>query len=102
MPNPRRLLRPGMLMKVVVDRGESASLQVPEDALMQKGDRHYVYVVGDDAIARETDVEIGRRRDGRVEVLGGLQATDKVVVQGLARMRDGAAVKVVSVRDAGN
>jgi membrane fusion protein (multidrug efflux system) len=91
-----------MLMKVVVDRGESASLQVPEEALMQKSDRHYVYVVGGDNVAHETDVRIGRRRVGRVEVLGGLQVDQKVVVQGLARLRDGAQVNVVAVRDAGN
>jgi len=97
--NPERRLRPGMLIKVVVDRGESASLQVPEDALMQKGDRHYVFVVGQDGIARQTDVVVGRRRVGRVEILQGLDAELRVVVQGLARVRDGARVDVVGVRD---
>lgn len=101
VPNPSRLLRPGLLIKVIVERGETASLQVPEESLMQKGDRHYVFVVGEDNIANETDVTIGRRRVGRVEVLGGLTANQRVVVRGLARIRDGSPVNIVAVRGAG-
>lgn len=101
VPNPNRRLLPGMLMKVVVDRGESASLQVPEEALVQKGREHYVFVVGDDGVARQAGVVVGRRRVGRVEVMGGLEVDQRVVVQGLARVRDGSRVNVVAVRKAG-
>lgn len=101
VPNPDRRLRPGMLMMVVVDRGESASLQVPEDAIMQKADRHYVFVVGGAGTAQATDVTIGRRRVGRVEILAGLQAGQQVVVSGLARVRDGEPVEIVAVRGDG-
>ena len=97
--NPDMKLRPGMLMKVEVDRGEQPSRQVPEEALVQKGDTHYVFVVGEDSVAHRVDVEIGRRLVGRVEVLGGVEEGQKVVVEGLVRMRDGAAVEVVGVRD---
>lgn len=97
--NPDMHLRPGMLMKVEVDRGEKPSLQVPEDSLIQKGDKHFVFVVGDDGVARETDVTVGRRRVGSVEVLGGVTAMDKVVVEGLVRVRDGTEVEIVAVRD---
>ena len=102
VPNGERLLRPGMLMKVVVDRGESPSLQVPEDAVVQKGDKHYVFVVGVDKVAHQADVEIGRRRVGRVEVLAGVTAEQRVVVQGIARVRDGVPVEIVAVRGAGD
>jgi membrane fusion protein (multidrug efflux system) len=92
-------LRPGMLMKVDVDRGEAASRQVPEEALIQKGEQHFVYVVGDDTVAREVVVDVGRRQVGRVEVLGGLEVGQRVVVEGLVRVRDGSKVQVVAVRD---
>lgn len=97
--NKELKLRPGMLMKVDVDRGEEPSRQVPEEALVQKGEQHFVYVVGDDAVAKEVVIEIGRRQVGRVEVLGGLDAGQKVVVEGLVRVRDGSKVEVVAVRD---
>ena len=92
-------LRPGMLMKVDVDRGEAASRQVPEEALIQKGEQHFVYVVGDDTVAREVVIDVGRRQVGRVEVLGGLEVGQRVVVEGLVRVRDGSKVQVVAVRD---
>ena len=91
------MLRPGMLMKVEVDRGEKASLQVPEGALVQKGDKHFV--VADDDIARKIHVEVGRRRVGSVEVLSGLVAGQRVIVEGLVRVLDGSKVQVVAVRD---
>ncbi|MCR9248265.1 MAG: efflux RND transporter periplasmic adaptor subunit [bacterium] len=122
VPNPDRRLRPGMLVKVRVDRGESPSLQVPEEALVQRADRHFVFVVagtgdstegraesGDEGagepgayICRETEVRVGRRRVGRVEILSGLAVGQRVVVEGLARVRDGSAVNVVEVRGAGD
>jgi len=91
-------LRPGMLLKVDVDRGEAPSRQVPEEALVQRGDRHFVYVVGDDSVAAEVEVEVGRRQVGRVEVLEGLEAGQRIVVEGLVRVRDGSEVEVVAVR----
>lgn len=97
--NPDLMLRPGMLMKVDVDRGEAPSLQVPEDALVQKGDKHFVFVVAEDGVARQVDVTVGRRRVGRVEVMQGLDEGQRVVVDGLVRVRDGMKVDVVAVRD---
>ena len=97
--NPDLMLRPGMLLKVDVDRGEAPSRQVPEDAVVQKGEKHFVFVVGADNVARQTDVTVGRRRVGRVEVLGGLEKGQRVVVDGLVRVRDGTKVEVVAVRD---
>lgn len=91
-------LRPGMLLKVDVDRGEAPSRQVPEESLVQRGDRHFVYVVEDDSVAVEVEVEVGRRQVGRVEVLGGLEAGQRIIVEGLVRVRDGSEVEVVAVR----
>lgn len=96
--NPDIKLRPGMLLKVDVDRGEAPSMQVPEEALIQKGDEHFVFVVDDQAVAKQVDVKVGRRRVGRVEVLEGLAVGQKVVVEGLVRIRDGSKVQVVAVR----
>ncbi|MCK5941650.1 MAG: efflux RND transporter periplasmic adaptor subunit [Planctomycetes bacterium] len=97
--NPELKLRPGMLLKVDVDRGEQPSRQVPEEALIQRGSDHFVYVVDDGGVAHETSVTVGRRQVGRVEVLDGLQKGQRVVVEGLVRVRDGTEVKVVSVRE---
>ena len=98
--NEQQLLRPGMLIKVKVERGEEAVLLVPEEALVQLGAEHHVICVDSDGIARKVMVTVGRRRVGRVEVLAGLAEGDQVVVEGLLRARPDAAVEVVAVREA--
>ncbi len=97
--NPDLVLRPGMLMKVSVDRGEAPSLQVPEEAIVQKGDDHFVFVVAEDSVAHQVEVTVGRRRVGYIEVLSGLDAGQRVVVNGLVRVRDGSQLDIVAVRD---
>ncbi len=101
VPNPDRLLRPGMLIKVSVDRGEAAVLQVPEDALQQVEDRHYVYIVDEGSHALQVQVRVGRRRAGFVEVLDGEVEGKQVVVEGIVRVRDGEVVEVVGSRGGG-
>ncbi|MEZ5964202.1 MAG: efflux RND transporter periplasmic adaptor subunit [Planctomycetota bacterium] len=96
--NPEHRLRPGMLLVLNVDRGEQPVLQVPEEAIIPRGDRAFVLRVRDDAVAEEVAVQIGRRRVGAVEVVAGLQAGDRVVVEGLVRVQAGAPVDVVRVR----
>lgn len=98
MPNPEHRLRPGMLMVMDVDRGEEPVLQVPEEAIVSRGNQHFVFSVGEKDVAREVAVELGRRRVGAVEILGGLQAGDRVVVEGVVRVQAGSPVNVVSVR----
>ena len=98
VPNGDRLLRPGMLLQIRVDRGSEPVLQVPEEALVPVGDQQFVFVVDAEAIARRTEVRVGRRRVGAVEVLAGLSHGDRVVIEGVARVRPDAAVQVVATR----
>jgi len=99
VPNDERLLRPGMLMRLLVDRGENAVLQVPEASLLQQGAEHYVFTVDDRSIAQRTPVTIGRRRAGRVEVLEGLVEDQRLVLEGLVRVQSGLPVQVVTERE---
>ncbi len=102
LPNPEMKLRPGMLLKVTIERGERAVLQVPEEALIPVGEDHFVVRVdglGIDrqGIAERVQVQIGRRRVGAVEITAGLKAGEQIVVEGIVRVRHGAPVQVVKV-----
>jgi membrane fusion protein (multidrug efflux system) len=101
IPNPERLLKPGMLLSVEVLNRPRESLSVAEISLSALRDRMFVYRVDDDNVAREITVRIGGRRRGEVEILEGLNEGDRVVTDGLVRMRDGAPVAVVAPRTAG-
>jgi membrane fusion protein (multidrug efflux system) len=95
LANPDLKLRPGMLLKVSIDRGQQTVLQVPEEALLQRGHEHMVFRIDVDGMAESVSVEIGRRRVGAVEITDGLDEGDRVVTVGVARVRDGAAVEIV-------
>jgi membrane fusion protein (multidrug efflux system) len=100
IPNPERLLKPGMLLSVEVLNRPRESLSVPEVSLSALRDRMFVYRVDADNVAREITVRIGGRRSGEVEILEGLNEGDRIVTDGLVRMRDGARVAIVSATTA--
>jgi membrane fusion protein (multidrug efflux system) len=95
-------LHPGMLLTVRVVTQERRALIIPESAVLQSGSRSYVYVVGAENIARQRDIEIASRQYGIVEVGAGLAAGDRVVTEGLIKLRDGAPVRFPDNSDAGD
>ena len=92
--NADAALRPGMLLTVRVVMAERTALVVSEHAVFQIQDRAYVYRVDDDLVAREQRIETGDRRFGTVEVLSGLEAGDRIVTEGIVKLRDGIQVRV--------
>ena len=59
------------------------------------GDDKYVYKVVDGKATRQK-IEIGARREGRVEVVNGLTPEDVVVTAGVIKLREGVAVRVAN------
>jgi membrane fusion protein, multidrug efflux system len=92
--NPDTSLRPGMFARVrLITRDAKDALVVPEQALVPQGDQQFVYRVVDGKALR-TKVEVGQRREARVEVLAGVTADDIIVTAGQLKLRDGVPVKV--------
>lgn len=96
LPNSENKLRPGLFSRVtlIVDANAQAML-VPEDAIVPMGDQHFVYRVVDGR-ATLTEVQIGKRKDARVEVRSGLNADDRVVTAGQLKLRDGLPVRTAA------
>jgi membrane fusion protein (multidrug efflux system) len=92
IPNADRALRPGMLLTVEVVTAERTALVVPEGSVFQVQNRAYVYRVEGDT-AYQQQIQIGGRRFGLVEVLGGLTEGDLIVVEGIIKLRDGAKLR---------
>ncbi len=90
---PVQGLRSGQFGRVSVPAGSAAVLHVPEPALIVRGQLEYV-MVQEEGVARLRLVRTGRRQSGRVSVVSGLNAGERVVVAGLDGLRDGQAVEV--------
>jgi membrane fusion protein (multidrug efflux system) len=94
LANDDGALKPGMFLNVSLANDERDALVIPEEALTPEAEKQYVYVVADGRASRR-EVRIGGRRPGTVEVLSGLKAGERVIVEGTQKVRDGAAVRGV-------
>lgn len=88
----------GMLAKVSLPVGEERRrLTVPRDAVVRRGDRTHVVVVGEDRTAQIVPVQVHGPLDGAVIVTGeGLRDGQTVVVRGNERLFPGMPVRVAS------
>ena len=93
VPNQDRALRPGMLLTVDVVTSQHEALVIPEGAVFQVQNRAYVYRL-DGLTARQQQIEIGGRRFGTVEVKSGLEEGDRIVIEGIVKLRDGIEVRL--------
>jgi len=87
-------LKPGMFLNVSVGRDERETLVIPEEALTPEAEKQFVFVVVDGKAARR-EVRIGGRSPGNVEILGGLEAGERVIVEGTQKVRNGAPVTAI-------
>lgn len=103
LSNDDGLLRPGLLMTIELLKNPRRGIVVPEEALVPRGRRNYVYVVDEDqdntVVRRE--VEIGARRPGEVEIVTGLEEGEKVISRGAMQVRPGQKVVIKSVEEGG-
>jgi len=89
-------LKPGMLLNIELMRDELEAIVVQEEALVPEDKRQFVYVVKD-GIAEKREVSIGARRPGKVQVTRGLEAGERVVVEGTIRLRESSPVRDLAV-----
>lgn len=92
IPNPDARLRAGMLLTVRLLKPERETLAIPEIALVQVGSRAFVYRVDAESKVAQVEVQVGERRRGAVEIVSGLVAGDRIVIEGTVKLRPGAAV----------
>lgn len=79
LPNPGGRLKPGMFATVLLSSPQAAALSVPAAALIETGDKTYVFVRMKDGSLMPHDVKTGRRSSGFVEILSGVEAGAIVV-----------------------
>jgi membrane fusion protein (multidrug efflux system) len=92
--NSEKLLRPGMFGRIKVDLGVRAdSILVPERAVTQLQGKNFVWVIGADNKATQRGVKVGETIGESVVIAEGLKAGDRIVTEGLQKVREGAPVQ---------
>jgi membrane fusion protein (multidrug efflux system) len=96
-PNVGGKLKPGMLVRVGISRGQRTSPSAPESAVSVQGEGAFVYVVhqrGQMAMAEQRPIVTGIRQQGFVEIVEGVKPGDKIVADGLNKIQPGMPVRV--------
>jgi membrane fusion protein, multidrug efflux system len=92
-PNPERLLVDGQFVTVTVEAGEPVTaLVVPQGAVQVDQAGSYVLVVGADDKAEQRRVTLGATQGTNVVVQSGLQQGERIIVDGIQKVRPGMQV----------
>jgi len=94
-PNPDRLLVQGQFARVAISVFSGADAVrplVPQSAVLEDMQGRFVYVVDSEDVARKRYLELGQRENALWAVNQGLQAGERIVVNGLQRVSAGRPV----------
>jgi len=85
--------RSGLFVRVRIPVGHKEAIVVPSGAIVQKGQLTGVYVVDDRGMVMYRLVRAGGTFAGSTEILSGLVAGDRVIIEGVERAQDGGMIK---------
>jgi membrane fusion protein (multidrug efflux system) len=95
VPNPKQLLRAGQYARVIVATEERpAAILVPQRAVQTLQDKNFVWVIDAHVQAQQRDVTLGQRVGNDYVIDKGLAAGDKVIVDGVQRLKPGSPVRL--------
>ena len=94
--NSKYEIIPGQLLTVKIIYNQTNEIGVPEKAVTIQGDTAFVYIVNDN-IATKKNIKIGKRNFGKVSVSDGLDVGDKVISEGISKVRNNSKVKIINI-----
>jgi membrane fusion protein, multidrug efflux system len=93
--NPQNFLLPGMFARVVVQETvRQGALLIPQKAVKQVLDNTFITVVTDDNKAESRQVKLGNKIGAMWLVEDGLSASDRIVVEGIDKAKQGSLLHV--------
>lgn len=96
-PNPQHLLKSGGSGSIVVPHVSSSAIVIPQYAVAQVQDKHFVYIVGKDNKVKYSAVTVDPQDDGKNFIItSGLKVGDRIVVNGISSLTDGAEIKPIT------
>jgi membrane fusion protein (multidrug efflux system) len=102
-PNPKHELLPGMFVRIRFPQGSADnSIRIPQRAVQMTNQGQFVMVVDAGGKAAVRPVSVGDMSDGDFVIDNGLKVGDRVIVNGLQKIRPGAPVTAVEWNQGGN
>ena len=86
---------PGSLLELEILYLEKNNLGIPDTALLMEGDKTFDYKVIENNMIKKTEVKTSARDKGNLEIVSGLSQGDKVVAEGLGKVRQNMKIKPI-------
>jgi len=93
--NENSEIMPGSLLEIEILYNEKEALSIPDTSIMYEGNKKFIYKIIENDMIKKTEVETGVRNKGNLEILKGLNKGDKIIAEGLTKVRPGMKVKPV-------
>ena len=99
-PNHGHLLRTGGTGNIQIPYSKENVIVIPQKATYEIQDKKFVYLLQPDNTVKNTEIEILNLNDGQNYVVtAGLKAGDKIVVENVSTLKDGATIKPLTQQD---
>jgi len=96
-PNDKNILRSGGAGRIFIPTKEENVIVVPQTATTEIQDKKFVYLLTDSSVVRSREIQILSLNDGKNYVVtSGLNAGDRIAVEGVATLRDGMPIKPIT------
>jgi membrane fusion protein (multidrug efflux system) len=93
--NENSELIPGSLLEIQIKYNERDSLSIPDTSVIYEGDKKFVYKVLENNTVQKIEITTGTRNKGKIELLSGLVNRNKVVAEGLTKVRPRIKIKPI-------
>ncbi len=94
--NPQSILKPGMTCNVRVKSLDQNAILIPSKAITEQMGEYFVFIVGDSNKAIQTKITTGMQINDKTVVKDGLKTGEKIITDGVQKVRDGVVVKPAS------
>ncbi len=86
---------PGSLLEIKILYNEKNALSIPDTSVMYEGSKKFIYKIIENNMIKKIEIETGIRNQGNLEVLKGLIQGDKIITEGLTKVRPSMKVKPI-------
>jgi len=94
--NENSEILPGSLLEIEIFYNEKNALSIPDTSIMYEGSKKFVYKIIENNMIKKIEIETGVRNEGNLEVLSGINEGDKIIAEGLTKVRPGMKVNPIN------
>ena len=95
LDNSNLEILPGALLEITIKYNKRDSLSIPDTSVLLEGNKVYIYKVNKENITKRTEIKIGARNQGYLEVTSGLNEGETIVAEGLKKVRPNGKIKPI-------